>query len=91
MEWHHEFPDEPVVLYSEVNEVGAETRKVDVYVDGRMDYAEASRSIGAIKLSELRMPVEEIAAQPELAPIAISAEVFENIWQRATGDGASLR
>lgn len=30
VEWHHEHEDEPIVLYSEIED-GLETRKVEVY------------------------------------------------------------
>lgn len=32
-------PDEPVMLYSELNDDMWETRKVEVYADGRSDFA----------------------------------------------------
>ena len=37
--WHHDFPDEPSVLYSEID-AGYEIRKVDVYRDGTHDFAD---------------------------------------------------
>jgi hypothetical protein len=47
--WHHDHPDEPMVLYSEID-VGFEVRKVEVYRDGRHDYAGRSRSTGTTML-----------------------------------------
>jgi hypothetical protein len=40
--WHHDHPDEPIVLYAEVDDDGWERRKVDEYRDGRLDRADAS-------------------------------------------------
>jgi hypothetical protein len=59
--WHHDFLDEPVLLYSERG-----TRKVDVYRDGRRDFPDRSRRTGTARLSEAPMPsMEEIAAYAE--------------------------
>jgi hypothetical protein len=88
VEWHHEFPDEPVLLYAEINELGMETRKVDIYRDGRWNHADATRWTGTTKLSIEPMPsIEEIAAQSEFSPIEIGAEEFEEAWRRAQANG----
>ena len=53
--WHHDLPEEPVVLYSEIDS-GFEVRKVEVYRDGRHDYADRSHSTGTTMLGEKLMP-----------------------------------
>lgn len=84
--WHHDLPDEPVVLYSEI-ESGFEVRKVEVYRDGRHDYADRSQSTGTTMLGEKLMPdVDEIDQDPEFSAVAIVAEEFEEVWQRAVQD-----
>jgi hypothetical protein len=81
--WHHDFPDEPVVLYGEID-AGCEIRKVEVYRDGRQDYADSSRSTGTTLLSETLIPgVDEINEDPEFSAAAITAEEFEQVWRRA--------
>jgi hypothetical protein len=81
--WHHDLPDEPVVLYSEID-AGLEVRKVEVYRDGRHDYAGGSRSTGTTVLGEKMMPgVDEFNAEPEFSAGEISAEEFEQAWRRA--------
>lgn len=83
--WRHQLHDEPVVLYSEISDDGIETRKVEEYRDGRLDYAGEGRSTGTTFLSEKRMPtLEEIAQQSEFDPRVITAAEFEAIWRRAT-------
>lgn len=83
--WHHGFDDTPVVLYSELDEARFELRKIEVYRDGRHDYADRTRATGATWLSVTPIPPdEEIAAQPEFSPAAIAAEEFEQVWRRAT-------
>lgn len=88
--WHHDHPDEPVVLYSEVDS-GFEVRKVEVYQDGRHEYADGSRLTGTTMLGEKMMPsVEEIDEEPEFSAEAISAEDFERAWRRATAGRGHL-
>jgi len=67
--WSHGSSDEPVMLYSEVNDEGYEIRKVEVYRDGQLDYANAIRSTGTTQLSDKPMPnIKEIIAQAEFSP-----------------------
>jgi hypothetical protein len=81
--WHHDFPGEPVVLYSEI-ESGFEVRKVEVYRDGRHDCADRSRSTGTTMLGERLMPdVEDINQDPEFSATAITEDEFEAVWRRA--------
>jgi hypothetical protein len=85
--WHHDLPNEPAVLYSEID-AGLEVRKVEVYRDGRHDYADGSNSTGTAMLGEKMMPgVEEINEEPEFSAVSISAEEFEQAWRRATQSG----
>jgi hypothetical protein len=84
VEWHHDRAGDPVVLYSEIDS-GFEVRKVEVYRDGRRDYADRSHSTGVTILGEKMMPdVDEINQDPEFSATVIAAEEFERVWQRAT-------
>jgi hypothetical protein len=86
--WHHELPDEPVELFSEIDDEGWEVRKVEVYRDGHLDWADGSRSKGTSMLSETRMPgIEEIAVQPEFSPTVIDTGEFEAVWRQAVVEG----
>ena len=82
--WIHEFMDEPLDLYSEVDEDGWEQRKVEIFRDGRMGYAEATAHSLSTELSEKVLPsLEEIAADPQFQPSEITQAAFEEVWQRA--------
>ncbi|MGW5411792.1 DUF6881 domain-containing protein [Actinomadura geliboluensis] len=84
VEWFHDFNDEPVEIYSEVGADGYEIRKIEVFRDGRLEYADEHREAGATTLSEVPVgTVEEIAAQEEFRPQVISEQVFEEAWARA--------
>ncbi len=39
VKWLHSHPDEPVLLYSELDKDRWETRKVEVFADGRIGFA----------------------------------------------------
>lgn len=85
--WRHDLPDEPVVLYSEI-ESGFEVRKVEVYRDGRHDFADRSRSTGTTMLGEKLMPeVEDINQDPEFSATVITGGEFEEVWLRAAEPG----
>jgi len=47
--WNHTFPDEPIMLHSELDDQRWERRKVETFRDGRMGYADLliTRSGGA--------------------------------------------
>jgi len=82
--WIHTSSDQPVMLYSELNDENWELRKVEVYADGRADFADREEQSGSTKLGiEPLPPLEEIAADPEFEPVVISAEEFEAAWESA--------
>ncbi len=82
--WHHDNPDEPNLLYSEVEDDGYESRKVEEHRSGRLDFAESDRSSGDTRLGELPVPnMEEISKQGEFTPSLITKKEFEEIWKKA--------
>ena len=82
--WRHDFPDEPVMLYSEIDDEGFETRKVEIYRDGRHDFADSQRSTGSTVLSDKALPsIAEIAMQSEFVPTEIQRGEFERVWDEA--------
>ena len=79
--WKHKDPDYPALLYSELDESRWETRKVDVYPDGRLGYADAQEEVGGTGLGECPMPpLVEINADPEFEAEEIPKEEFERLW-----------
>jgi len=82
--WLHELVDEPVVLYSEVDDEGVERRKVEGFRGGRLDLADEVRETGSTTLSEGPMPpLDAINAQVEFEGRPITKEEFEAVWRRA--------
>jgi uncharacterized protein DUF6881 len=83
--WHHNFADEPTVLWSEITDDGFERRKVAEYRDGRLDYADENTGRGSTLLSDQPIPpIDEIDAEDEFTAAALSRADFESIWSRAT-------
>lgn len=79
--WKHSFVDEPRLLYSEVDQRRFERRKVEVFPDGHMDYADADTSSGSTELGLMAIPeLCEIAADPEFEPTEITKDDFERVW-----------
>ncbi|WP_321818468.1 MULTISPECIES: DUF6881 domain-containing protein [unclassified Paraburkholderia] len=82
--WIHVIPSEPTCIYSEVDSNRWERRKVEIYADGRMGFAEDGRSVGGSMLSTEPLPAEdEIAADSQFVPTEISEDDFESIWAAA--------
>ena len=84
VEWHHEFPEEPVELYSEVGDDGYETRKVCLFRDGRLERADENAETALTGISEVPVgSVEEIASEEELSAKLIDRGEFERLWNQA--------
>lgn len=86
VQWKHSFPDEPVTLYSELTAERWETRKIEVFRDGRCGYADSTETAGGTKLGKEPIPnLSEIAADPQFEPIEISKDDFERVWVARRG------
>jgi hypothetical protein len=86
VEWKHSFSDEPVWLYSELDDNHWETRKVEVFADGRCGYASATESSGTTRLSTEPIPsLIEISYDPQFEPVEITKSEFEEVWLKRNG------
>jgi hypothetical protein len=80
----HTSPEEPVLIYSELDDARREIRKVEFFWDGSLGYASASVRSKQTELSEEPVPdLLGIAENPECAAEEISREDFETVWRRA--------
>ena len=87
VKWNHSLPDEPVWLYSEIDNERWEMRKVEVFPDGKMGFADKHRSSGTTELGEEPLPeLADIAADPQFEPLEITQPEFDALWQSATTD-----
>ncbi len=70
--------------FSEIGSDNYERRKVGQYRDGRLDFADASRTTGTTQLGDQQMlPLAQINADGEFTGEAIDADAFEEVWKRA--------
>ena len=84
IEWRHDNAEDPTTLYSELDPERREVRKVEVYADGRLDLADASRSTGTTWLGEGVTPsVDEINSLGPFDAKVIAKDEFERVWARA--------
>jgi hypothetical protein len=82
--WHHDSPDEPVLLYEELNEQRLETRKVEEFVDGRRVRSDRIAPELGTSLSWEPVPSEaEIDGQLEFTIEHLAADQFEAVWSSA--------
>ncbi|MFJ7272782.1 DUF6881 domain-containing protein [Streptomyces sp. NPDC099050] len=84
LNWHHNFDDEPTWLYSELDESRYETRKVEVFRNGRRIFADSQLSTGNAMLGEIPAPsLEELNAEAEFTASEIERGEFEAEWSIA--------
>jgi hypothetical protein len=90
-EWLHSDPDYPVVLYSEIDDERWETRKVDIYADGRRGFASQTEQSGHTQLGIESVPsFEEINSDPEFKLVEIERTEFEQVWAQRHSTNAHV-
>ncbi len=82
VKWIHNFPNESIIIYSELDGNYFETRKVEVYSNGTKGFSSKTEEFGGTYLStEPIPPINQIVMDPEFIPEEITKEEFEKIWQ----------
>ncbi len=86
--WHHENPDDPVALYSELDDERFEVRKVECFRDGRRCFADAAGHSGKTRLGVVPVPpLHEIASDRQFTAQEITKEAFAQQFVAATHPG----
>lgn len=86
VKWKQNNPRYPILLYSELNDARLEVRKIDVYADGHMGFADPHESTDDTGLAVVPFPeLSEITKDTEFLPAEISKEEFEAVWARRRG------
>jgi hypothetical protein len=84
--WDHDPSDDPIVLYHELDDQQRETRRVELFEDGRLQWADQAGPDAPTSVSLEPLPaLEEIRDQPEFSVSEISRPAFEEVWARARG------
>lgn len=82
--WNHDSEIQPVAFYSEMEDDRMEVRKVELFADGSLGFANEQQSSGRTLLGALPMPtLEELAAGPHYEAQEITGDEFEEIWRLA--------
>jgi hypothetical protein len=91
VEWIHGWDDEPSVIYSEIDDCRRETRKIEVFRDGRIGYATSKIDYGGTLLSETPLPpLHSIASDRQFKPHKITQQSFEQVWKEKVKDNVTL-
>ena len=89
--WKNNPDDCAAEYYSELDSLRYETRKVEIFKDGRLSYASKRQSTGETELGVVPVPsIAEIMAQAEFDIKTISQQEFEAVWQKATSWAFSI-
>lgn len=84
-QWHHDSPDDPVLLYEELNDERMELRKVEEFRDGRRLRADRVDEEREVSLSWVEIPpLEEIDADPAFTVLPLTAAGFQAVWDSAS-------
>ena len=84
IDWIHEYPDDPIRLYSEVGQDGYETRRVDIYRDGRaVCISEQTQDDDNLLSDQVYPSLQELNSKDEWDETRaqeIARKEFETIW-----------
>ncbi|MCA9029141.1 MAG: hypothetical protein KDA86_28475 [Planctomycetaceae bacterium] len=88
--WLHNNPDEPVLIISELDDEQWETRKVEIWANGKKGFADALHEVGGTALGLEPWPdFNEINTDPQFKVELISKDDFERHWdERLSLEGA---
>jgi hypothetical protein len=95
VKWKHTNPreaDEPILLYSEIDDARWERRKVYIFRDGPPGYASMTKAKRGVMLGFEPVPsLHKIAKDPVFEPVEITREDFEKVWEFAISDPVDSR
>jgi hypothetical protein len=88
--WNHEDATEPILLLSELDDEANEIRKIELFRDGTIGFADSNNESESTVLSEKPFlsekplpSIEEIASDPQFTAEWIDRSEFERFWESA--------
>ncbi len=85
VKWIHNSKEDPIDLYSELDDHRFEVRKVEIFPDGSYGYADGKNNTKNTVLGDQEVPpFEEVNSRPEFKLKEINQEEFEDMWKTAT-------
>jgi hypothetical protein len=86
VKWKHDNSQDPILIYSEIDDEQWEHRKVEVFQNGRRGFADETEEAGGSRLGLEPWPdLMRLGTEPEFEIAEISAEEFEQIWAGRRG------
>jgi len=86
VKWLHQFSQHPILLFSELDDQRFEIRKVEVFHDGRQEFANENEEYGGTGLGVVpTLELDELAANPVFEPELIAQSEFEMVWAGRLG------
>ncbi|MDB4743556.1 hypothetical protein OAF98_03640 [Planctomicrobium sp.] len=81
--WIHDSEDDPILLYSELDDNRMETRKIEIFRNGSNGMADANHSTNGTQLGIEPLPtIEVIESDPQFEPTDIPQQEFESVWNQ---------
>lgn len=82
--WRQDSPKFPVLIASEVDESQTEVRKVEIFPDGSVGFADEYREVGGTGLAEVPYPPPDNSNfTDELHIVQVDGRVFSALWNLA--------
>jgi hypothetical protein len=92
IDWKHNFADEPIKIFSEVDSQGWEKRKIEIFPDDSVAFASLESYFGDSYLSEAQLPsLSEINSDPQFQGEKIDSAEFGRLWSQLVAQGSLLR
>lgn len=82
--WEHDFPDEPIEFYMELDEKRNQFRVVEIHKDNHASYATEQEEVGTFLAKEEYPTMEQINSTEEFRAKIIAKDEFEKIWREKT-------
>ncbi|BBI33577.1 DUF6881 domain-containing protein [Cohnella abietis] len=80
--WIHDLVNEPTIIILEIDENRFETRKIEIFRDGKFGIAAPNLEYMNTRLGEVPLPeMEEIARDEQFKVQIISSQEFNEIWR----------
>ncbi|MFF2089209.1 DUF6881 domain-containing protein [Paenibacillus sp. NPDC058174] len=77
----------PQTIFSEIDDLGYEVRKIEKYFDGTVSYAPDDRETGITLLADQVIPnVDEINAEEDVQARHLTKDEFEKLWFEYTNE-----
>lgn len=87
IDWQHSLSEYPREIHIELDDERFELRKVEVFSDGRLQFAPHEFEQGGTVLAVYRVAqIEDLQREGQFTTTVITKAEFESIWARATGN-----